>query len=128
MEWSNDGRSPHTITADDGSLDSGDLPPGAGFERTFDEPGVFTYSCRYHGSPGVGMTGTIVVGDAHLPGPTGDVGPGGEPVPGGYAETVRVPQDAPTIQGAVDRARPGAAWCWSRRGSTESPSWSRPPI
>ena len=37
----------------------------------------------------------------------GEVGPGREPVPGGFAETVRVPHDAATIQEAVDAARPG---------------------
>jgi hypothetical protein len=35
------------------------------------------------------------------------VGPGREPVPAGFAPTIRVPQDAPTIQEAVDRAQPG---------------------
>ena len=34
-------------------------------------------------------------------------GLGREPVPGGFAETVRVPQDAATIQEAVDAAEPG---------------------
>jgi hypothetical protein len=36
-----------------------------------------------------------------------EVGPGREPVPGGFAETVRVPHDAATIQEAVDAAEPG---------------------
>jgi hypothetical protein len=36
-----------------------------------------------------------------------EVGPGREPVPGGFAETVRVPHDAATIQEAVDAADPG---------------------
>ncbi len=35
------------------------------------------------------------------------VGPGREPVPTGFAATIRVPQQAPTIQAAVERARPG---------------------
>ena len=35
------------------------------------------------------------------------VGPGREPVPTGFAPTIRVPQQAPTIQAAVDRAKPG---------------------
>ena len=41
---------------------------------------------------------------------SGEVGPGREPVPGGFADTVQVPRDSPTIQGAVDRAEPGG---WS---------------
>ena len=36
-----------------------------------------------------------------------EVGPGREPVPGGFAETVRVPEDEATIQAAVDAAEPG---------------------
>ncbi len=39
--------------------------------------------------------------------PTATAGPGLEPVPTGYAATVRVPQDFPTIQAAVDHAHPG---------------------
>lgn len=107
VEWTNDGTSPHTVTADDGSWDSGTLDPGAEFTHTFDRAGVYTFYCRYHGSPGVGMIGTVLVGDVPMPGPTPGVGPGREPVPGGFAPTIRVPQQAPTIQEAVDRAKPG---------------------
>src|SRR2546428_300394 len=32
--WTNDGRSPHTVTADDGSFDSGNQAPGAAFTFT----------------------------------------------------------------------------------------------
>ena len=67
VEWTNEGAAPHTATADDGSWDSGDLPPGATFSRTFEEPGIYAYYCRYHGSPGVGMIGTVAVGDVPLP-------------------------------------------------------------
>jgi plastocyanin len=107
VEWTMDGRSAHTVQADDGSWNSGDLQPGTDFERTFDDPGVYTYFCAYHGSPGVGMAGTVVVGDAAIPGPTGDVGPGREAPPTGFADTIRVPQDEPTIQRGVDAAEPG---------------------
>jgi plastocyanin len=102
--WVQDGRSPHTVDAADGSWASGRLDPGAEFERTFDRPGVFPFFCRYHGRPGAGMAGTVVVGDAPLP---GGGAPGRDPVPAGPAGTVRVPQDVPTIQEAVDRAEPG---------------------
>jgi plastocyanin len=107
VEWSMDGRTAHTVQADDGSWDSGNLDPGAEFERTFDEPGAFTYFCKYHGEPGIGMAGTVLVGDVALPGAAGDIGPGREPVPGGFADTVRVPQDETTIQEGVDAAEPG---------------------
>ncbi|HYJ59863.1 MAG TPA: right-handed parallel beta-helix repeat-containing protein [Actinomycetota bacterium] len=107
VEWTNQGRAPHDVTADDDAWASPELAPGDGFDRTFEEPGVYAYHCTLHGSPGAGMTGVVVVGDAPLPGPAGDVGPGREPPPAGFAATVRVPQDAPTIQEGVDRAEPG---------------------
>ena len=108
IEWSNDGNSPHTVTADDGSFDSGNLAPDATFTTAFDQPGVYSYFCKYHGAPGVGMTGIVVVGDAEIPSPSGGgVGPGREPVPAGFAATVRVPADFPTVQEAVDHAKPG---------------------
>jgi plastocyanin len=108
VEWVNIGRNPHTVTADDGSFDSGDLQPGAEFSWTFTEPGVYPYYCVYHGGPGgVGMAGIVVVGDVPLPGGDGGVGPGREPVPQAPGATIRIPQDAATIQAGVDAASPG---------------------
>ena len=109
VEWVNFGRNPHTVTADDGSFDSGDMQNGDEFSWTFDEPGIYPYYCLYHGAAGgVGMAGMIVVGDVPLPGGGGtDVGPGREPVPTASGATIRVPDDETTIQGAVDAARPG---------------------
>jgi hypothetical protein len=107
VEWTNEGRTVHNVLGDDGSWGSETLEPGDEYERVFEEPGVFRYHCSFHGSPGIGMIGTVVVGDAPLPGPTGDVSPGYEPVPGGFAHTVRVPQEYGTIQEGVDHAEPG---------------------
>ena len=108
VEWTNVGRSPHTVTADDATFDSGNMVPGDTFAQTFDAPGVYRYFCLYHGAPGgVGMAGAVLVGDAELPAPGGGVGPGREPVPAGPGDTIRVPQDEATIQGAVDAAAPG---------------------
>ena len=109
IEWRNFGRNPHTVTADDGSFDSGNMETGDEFAWTFDEPGVYRYFCQYHGAAGgIGMAGIIVVGDVPLPGGGGtDVGPGREPVPSRPGATIRVPQDQTTIQGAVDAADPG---------------------
>jgi plastocyanin len=59
VTWSNDGQDPHTVTADDGSFDSGNLDPSEGFSWFFDQPGTFTYSCTLH----PWMTGKIVVDD-----------------------------------------------------------------
>ena len=57
VTWMNQDSTAHTVTADDGSFDSGPLAQAATFSRTFDAPGTFTYHCAIHSS----MTGTIVV-------------------------------------------------------------------
>lgn len=106
-EWANDGRTVHDVVADDGSVSSGDLEPGGSFMLTFPAAGAFAYHCSYHGSPGAGMIGVVLVGGTTPPGSTGGVGPGREPPPLTPGPTVRVPQDHPTIQQAVDHAEPG---------------------
>ena len=50
---------------------------------------------------------TMVVLFDLTPAIAADAGPGREPVPAGFAETIRVPRDAATIQDAVDVAKPG---------------------
>jgi plastocyanin len=62
VTWSFEGSSAHTVTADDGSFDSGTLNQGDSFGMTFDTPGTYAYYCNIHGGPGgIGMAGTIVV-------------------------------------------------------------------
>jgi plastocyanin len=52
----------HTVTADDGSFDSGFLYNGETFSVDFPTPGIYAYYCVPHGTPGgIGMAGTIVV-------------------------------------------------------------------
>jgi plastocyanin len=60
VTWTNTGTRPHTVTADDGSFDSGRLDPGEQFSQTFDQPGTFTYHCGFHPE----MQGSIVVADS----------------------------------------------------------------
>jgi plastocyanin len=43
--WTNEGEMPHTVTAHDGSFDSGTLYPGESYQVTFYEPGTYTYQC-----------------------------------------------------------------------------------
>ena len=57
VRWFNDDTAPHTVTAADGSWDSGDLAPGGSFERRFDTQGAYPYVCLYH----PWMTGTVLV-------------------------------------------------------------------
>ena len=57
VTWTNNGSRPHTVTADDGSFDSGRLDPGEQFSQAFDQPGTFTYHCGFHPE----MQGTVVV-------------------------------------------------------------------
>jgi LPXTG-motif cell wall-anchored protein len=65
--WMDQGQNEHTVTADDGSFDSGDLKTGekTSFSFTFSKAGTFAYHCKYHGS--MGMVGTIVVQAAGAP-------------------------------------------------------------
>ena len=58
VTWTNMGQAPHTVTADDGSFDSGTLSPGATFSQTFATAGTFTYHCNIHPQ----MTATVIVG------------------------------------------------------------------
>jgi plastocyanin len=48
LTWTNSDEAPHTVTADDESLDTGDLDRGDAGSVTFDEPGTFSYYCRFH--------------------------------------------------------------------------------
>ena len=58
VTWTNEGNHPHTVTADDGSFDSGPLQPGESFSYTFQNPGVVPYYCSIHPF----MTGSVSVG------------------------------------------------------------------
>src|SRR5215212_707133 len=62
--WTNTGSRSHTVTADDGSFDSGRLDPGEQFSQTFDQPGTFPYHCGFHSQ----MQGSIVVTEAQAAG------------------------------------------------------------
>ncbi|MDE1925125.1 MAG: cupredoxin domain-containing protein [Patescibacteria group bacterium] len=62
VTWTNNSSLQHTVTADDGSFDSGTINAGGTYSHTFMTPGTYRYYCRFHGAlGGVGMSGTIVV-------------------------------------------------------------------
>lgn len=46
--WTNSGSILHTVTASDGSFESGDWNPGARFSWVPSAPGQFSYFCTYH--------------------------------------------------------------------------------
>jgi hypothetical protein len=57
VEWDNVSERTHTVTADDGSFDSGDFDPGATFTVAFPDVGTIAYHCTKH----AGMTGEVDV-------------------------------------------------------------------
>jgi plastocyanin len=57
ITWSNQGSQGHSVTASDGSFDSGIVAPGASATIGFDTPGIFAYVCTPH----PWMKGTVVV-------------------------------------------------------------------
>ncbi len=57
VHWVNGGVAPHTVTARDGTFDSGFLSTGDAYARTFATPGTFAFFCTIHPS----MTGTVTV-------------------------------------------------------------------
>jgi plastocyanin len=56
--WRNMDVAPHTVTADDGSFNSGTLGRGDEYRRKFSSSGTIKYSCDIHSY----MTGTVEVG------------------------------------------------------------------
>src|SRR5581483_8382890 len=97
ITWTNTGKAPHTVTADDNSWDSGNLAPGQSFSHTFDQPGTIGYHCQYHGAAGSGMFGTITVTAAQAQpaaAPTTEAAPTEAAAPAAAPTTA--PEAAPT--------------------------------
>lgn len=61
VQWTNGTSTTHTVTADDGSWDSGSVGGNGSYTRVFTQSGEHPYHCEFHGSPGSGMHGTVVV-------------------------------------------------------------------
>jgi plastocyanin len=109
IQWNFTGDAPHTVTADDGSFDSGQLNSGENFSMRFDEVGTYRYYCTLHGGAGgEGMSAIVIVegnGGSEEP-PSVDGGNGDE----GAAA------DDPNTGNAQDGALP-------RTGSSVPPIW-----
>ena len=58
VKWVNDDSYAHTVTANDGTFDSGNIAGGASFSYTANTPGTFSYHCTIHGTA---MSGTLIV-------------------------------------------------------------------
>jgi parallel beta-helix repeat protein len=98
--WTNVGARDHSVTSDTGDFDSGTMDPGDNFSHTFDKEGYYYYHCRFHGAKQSGMWGVVIVGN---PPP-----PKEDKTHKSNRPTVVVPKDYPTIQKAVDHAKPGS--------------------
>jgi copper-containing nitrite reductase len=57
VTWVNSDDVPHTVTANDGSFNSGNINGGQSWTYTFTSPGTYAYYCAYH----PWMKGTVVV-------------------------------------------------------------------
>jgi LPXTG-motif cell wall-anchored protein len=66
VTWTNNGPTPHSATASDGSFDTGIFPAGQSRSHTFNEPGTYAYICTPHPQ----MHGTVVVQAAQTGGDT----------------------------------------------------------
>ena len=80
VTWRNGGEAPHTVTAEDGSFDSGMVAAGGSWSRTFESAGTFAYVCTFHPD----MAGVVTVGAetaaAVQPSPTPEPSPSPTPV------------------------------------------------
>lgn len=104
--WANTGQKKHTVTADDGSFESGELVNGASFAHTFDTPGTYQYFCAFHGGAGgQGMAATIVVVDAAAAAPATA---SAQPADQSHAPA-EVKPSAPPVQSAAASPAPAAA-------------------
>jgi len=57
VTWTNNDQVTHTVTALDGSFDSGLMQPGQIYVHTFTTPGTYQYHCQIH----AWMNGTVIV-------------------------------------------------------------------
>jgi LPXTG-motif cell wall-anchored protein len=73
VTWVNNGPTPHSATANDGSFNTGILKAGASASHTFGQAGTFSYYCQPHPN----MKATVVVQAAQTAGGGGSGDTGG---------------------------------------------------
>lgn len=119
VTWTHSGDQPHTVTADDGTFDSGELAPGDTFSMRFDSPGTYRYYCTFHGGPGgQGMSAVVVVEGAAASDdpPSADPGDGDDGVDGDDGDDA-----APADETAVPTSEKGSSL--PRTGDGPPPVW-----
>jgi plastocyanin len=93
---SNDGGFPHTLTAVDGSFDTGLVEAGATTDLVVDEPGIYRVFCSLHGTAqGEGMAGVLVVGETV---PASVAAPAATSAISGEAQVITVSPDVDPVQ------------------------------
>jgi plastocyanin len=60
VTWTNTDNTIHTVTTEDGTINSGDIAPGASFSKAFMAPGTY----NYHDAHNTTMMGVLVVAAA----------------------------------------------------------------
>ncbi|MBS1870583.1 MAG: cupredoxin family copper-binding protein [Actinobacteria bacterium] len=96
VTWRNDDFTQHTVTADDGSSDSGRLSNGDTYARTFATAGRFTYHCTIHAF----MRGTVELVDPHVQ--------HGKPPPSGAGQGIALRLAGGVLRVRTDPPRPHA--------------------
>jgi hypothetical protein len=102
VTWISDSDLEHTVTADDGSFDSGKMARGEAFANVFSRPGTYTYHCVVYG-----FTGRITV-EGSGPTPTPTAAPTPTP-PQGTLPPSLVPAETPLASVPVATAEASAA-------------------
>jgi len=107
------GRNPHNAVASDGSWSTetifGSLQQMHGDTATlrFDQPGEYVYFCTLHGNAqGGGMAARLLIGDVNASAAAQGIAESTAPSMWS-GTTIRVPDDHPTIQEALDTSGPG---------------------
>ena len=106
VTWQNTTTTAHTVTADDGSFDSGPLGLNDQFADVFTAPGRYRYHCTIHPA----MTGVVVVKAAKptvTPKGTLPPTPPAGTLPPDFNTPVPVPTAEPTPAPSVSAAAPG---------------------